>query len=108
LEGAVSATDGVRLGQPGENTVTNPKTGKVTSITRREGDAEVYFPNEQLWRSAFRWFEGAEHFNARFKPGDSSHPVWLIAAALASRLGAIIRGDEGERYDLKNGEVIDN
>jgi len=104
---ALSATEGVRLCPPGDNTITNPKTGEVISIPRRDGDAEVYFSDERAWRPVFRWFEGAAHVNAIFETGDSSHPVWVAAVALASRLGAVIRGDEGEVYDLQTGEVID-
>jgi hypothetical protein len=33
-------------------------------------------------------------FPAGFEPGDASPPVWVAAAKLASRLGAVIRGDE--------------
>src|SRR5437762_1505330 len=40
---ALSATEGVRLCPPGAHTITNPKTGEVISIPRRDGDAEVYF-----------------------------------------------------------------
>ena len=104
---ALSSTEGVRLCPPGVNTITNPKTGEVISIPRRDGDAEVYFPDEQIWRPTFRWFESAAHVNARFEPGDSSHPVWIAAVALASRLGAVIRGDDGESYDLQTGKVTD-
>ena len=104
---ALSATEGVRLCPPGANTITNPKTGEVISIPRQDGDAEVYFSDERAWLPAFRWFEGAAHVNARFEPGDSSHPVWVAAVALATRLGAVVRGDDGEIYDLQTGEVID-
>jgi len=104
---ALSAIEGVRLCSPGANTITNPKTGEVISIPRRDGDAEVYFPDERAWHQVFRWFEGAAHVNARFEPGDSSHPVWAAAVALASRLGAVIRGDDGGVYDLQTGEVTD-
>jgi len=31
----------------------------------------------------------------------------FLSAALASRLGAAIRGDDGESYDLQTGEIID-
>jgi hypothetical protein len=104
---ALSATEGVRLCPPGANTITNPKTGEVISIPRRDGDAEVYFPDEQTWRPVFRWFEGAASVNARFDPGDASHPVWVAAVALATQLGAVIRGDDGEVYDLQTGDVTD-
>lgn len=104
---ALSAMEGVRLGPAGANTITNPKTGEVISIPRRDGDAEVYFSDERAWRPIFRWFEGAAHFNAKFEPGDASHPVWSAAVALATHLGAEIRGDDGESYNLRTGEVID-
>ena len=42
--------------------------------------------------------------NARFETGDSSDPVWVASVALASRLRAVIRGDEGEIYDLLTGK----
>jgi hypothetical protein len=104
---ALSATEGVRLCPPGANIFTNPKTGEIISIPRRDGDAEVYFSDERVWHPVFRWFEGAAHVNAKFEPGDSSQPVWVAAVALAARLGAVIRGDDGESYDLQTGEVID-
>ena len=43
----------------------------------------------------------------QFRAGDSSHPVWSKAVELASRLGAVIRGDDGEIYDLATGEITD-
>ena len=104
---AVSMTEGVRLCEPGSNTVTNPATGAVISIPRREGDTEVYFPNEQTWRAVFHWYKGAADFNSRFDPGDLAHPVWAAAVALASRLGVVIQGDDGERYDLQTGKIVD-
>jgi hypothetical protein len=39
-------------------------------------------------------------------PDNTSDPSWQAAIALASRLDAIIRGDEGEVYDLTTGKVI--
>jgi hypothetical protein len=104
---AVSQTEGVRLSSKAADTLTNPKTGEVLRIPRREGDVEVYFPDERAWYGVFRWFDGAAHFNARFEPGDRFDPVWAAAAALASRMGAAIRGDDGEAYDLETGEVTD-
>mgnify|MGYP000896878071 CR=1 FL=1 len=104
---ALSATEGVRTCPSGANSITNPKTGGIISIPSRDGDAEVYFSDERAWHPVFRWFKGAAHVNARFEPGDSSHPVWVAAVALATRLGAVIRGDNGEAYDLQTGEVID-
>lgn len=104
---ALSATKGVRLSPPGENTITNPNTGETICIQRRDGDAEIDFANDRTWQPAIRWFDGVAHVNARFEPGDSSEPVWTAAVTLALRLDAVIRGDEGEIYDLQTGEVID-
>ena len=104
---AVSALEGIRFCVPGVQTITNPRTGEVISIPRRDGDAEVYFPDEQTWHAVFRWFDGGVSFNASFEPGNSSHPVWSKAVVLASRLGAVIRGDDGEIYDLSTGEITD-
>lgn len=99
---AVAATEGVRLFAADAHTITNPKTGEVISIPIRQGDAEVFFPDTGQWHSVFRWRGGSAAFTGRFDPGDSSHPVWAIAIALASRVG-----DEGEIYDLQTGEIVD-
>jgi len=104
---AVAETEGVRPASGEAQTATNPKTGEVISIAARAGDAEVFFPDNGEWHSVFRWRGKSAVFNGRFKPGDASHPVWSVAVALASRLGAVICGDEGEVYDLKTGAVID-
>ena len=50
--------------------------------------------------------EGSAAFKARFEAGDASHPAWAAAVSLADRLGAEIRGDAGEVYDLQTGQVI--
>jgi len=104
---AVQSTNGVRLFATAAHTVTNPKTGEVISIGSREGDTEVFFPDIREWHSVFRWRGESAVFAARFEPGDASHPVWIAAVALASRLGATIRGDEGEIYNLLTGMVTD-
>ena len=104
---ALAATKGVRLCPPGVYSITNPMTGEVISMPLQDGDAEIYFPDARAWYPAFGWFEGAAQFKAMFEPGDSSHPVWAAAVALASRLGAVIRGDDGEVYDLRTGKIID-
>jgi len=103
---ALSAVQGVRLCPAGAESITNPKTGEVIGFPRRDGDAEVYIPDKQEWRSVFRWFAGAAHVNASFEPGDKSHPVWQAAVVLAARLNAVIRGDDGEVYDLETGEAL--
>ena len=103
---AVAATEGVRLFAATAHTITNPRTGEVISIGAREGDTEVLFP-EGKWHSVFRWRGHSAVFAARFEPTDTSHPVWKAAVYLATHLGAVIRGDEGEVYDFQTGEVND-
>jgi hypothetical protein len=103
---AVESTDGLRMFTAAAHTITNPKTGEVISIGARDGDAEVLFSTGE-WHSVFRWRGTAAVFAARFDPTETSHPVWRAAVALATRLGAVIRGDGGELYDLRTGRVTD-
>jgi len=103
---AVLATPGVRLCTPGIRIVTYPH-GATMNVPIQDGDLEVYFSDDQAWQPVFHWHNGAASVNARFDPGDTSHPVWLAAVALARRLGAAIRGDDGESYNLQTGEVSD-
>lgn len=103
---AIEATEGVRVFAAAAHTVTNPKTGEVISIGAREGDAEVLIPDGE-WISVFRWRGESAAFTARFDPTETSHPAWRAAVALATRLRAVIRGDEGEVYGFQTGEVTD-
>ncbi|HEY3763259.1 MAG TPA: hypothetical protein VGN23_16045 [Verrucomicrobiae bacterium] len=102
---AISAADGVRLVATQAHTVTNPKTGEVIGIPMHEGDAEVFFATDKKWYPVFCWRDGSAVFAARFQSGDRSHPVWVAAASLAKHLAAVIRGDNGEIYDLDTGKV---
>jgi hypothetical protein len=102
---ALSSVEGARLCVEKALTIKIPDTGKVISIPHRDGDAEVYFPNEQKWHAVFNWFSGSATFKADIALEHLPNPVWTAAGALASRLGAVIRGDDGERYDLRTGEV---
>lgn len=102
----VAATRGLRLCPPGVQAVTYPG-GATINIPKKDGDVEVYFAEKKEWQPVFQWSSGAASLNARFDPGDVSHPVWKAAAALASRLGAVIRGDDGETYDPQTGEIVD-
>lgn len=104
---AVEATEGVRLFAAAAHTITNPKTGELISIGAREGDTEVLFPDTGEWHSVFRWRGESAVVAARFDPTETSHPAWRAAVGLATRLGAVIRGDEGEVYDFQTGEVTD-
>jgi hypothetical protein len=100
---AVQATEGVRLFGANAHRIRNPKTGEVISVGAREGDAEVFFADVGEWRAVFLWRGESAVFAARFDTTDKSHPVWKAAVALASRLGATIRGDEGEEYLSSSG-----
>ena len=96
---AIAATSGVRLCTPGFQTLTAP-SGATLNIPVKDGDTEISFPDIQEWQAVFRWHKGTVSFNAKFEPGDNSHPVWAAAVALASRLHAAIRGDDGESYEF--------
>jgi hypothetical protein len=105
---ALALTEGVRSLAERDVRATNPKTGAVISISTRDGDAEVLWTDEGEWRPAFSWSRGSIKFSGHLTPGDRAHPVWAAAVQLATRLGAVIRGDEGERYDLETGEVVED
>jgi hypothetical protein len=104
---ALSQTEGVRPLADREVRTTNPKTGQVISIGTRDGDAEVLWADDGQWRPAFSWGRGSVTFSGHLTPGDRAHPVWAAAVRLAASLGAVIRGDDGEVYDLETGEIVD-
>jgi hypothetical protein len=104
---ALSATKGVRPLADRAVRATNPKTGEAISIATRDGDAEVFWADEGNWRPAFSWHRGSIKFSGHLTPGDRAHPVWATAVLLAARLGAVIRGDDGEVYDLESGAVVE-
>ena len=104
---AVISTKGVRLFSGEVHPAKNPVSGEALGIPTFEGDVEVFFPADGAWHPVFHWRHGLAKFAACFEPGDMSSPVWAAAVALASSLGAVIRGAEGETYDLRTGEVID-
>jgi hypothetical protein len=96
----------VRLFAAQAHTAANPKTGEIISVRANVGDVEVYFADDNRWHSAIYWHEGSAAIPARrLQPGDTSHPVWVAAVGLASYLGAAIRGEEGEVYDLQTGKA---
>jgi hypothetical protein len=103
---AVSAVEGVRLCVQKDYTIKIPGTGELLSIPHRHGDAEVYFPDEKKWHAVFNWFSGSATFKADVALEHLPNPIWTVAVALASQLGAVIRGDDGEQYDLRTGEVV--
>ena len=104
---AITEIDGVRLCSSSGHSVTNPESGETISFPFSGGDAEVYSPTDKTWQTSFYWSKGKISFRAMLLPGDVSNCVWQAATLLASRLDAIIRGDEGETYDLKTGKVLE-
>ncbi len=105
---ALSVVEGVRLYSEKVYAITNPNTGEVISFPHCDGDAEVYFPDEQKWHAVFSWFNGSASFKAEIALEMLPNPVWTAATSLASQLGAVIRGDDGESYNLQSGEVIES
>ena len=103
---AVAETSGVRL-YPNERYSFTTNDGAVISYLAKKGDTEVFFADSKQWRSVFRWQDGSVIVAGGFLPGDTSHPVWTAATTLAAQLGAVVRGDEGEVYDLQTGEIVD-
>jgi hypothetical protein len=103
---AIANTEGVRLRPPGFLSITNPDTGEVVSVPTFDGDADIYFPEEEEWYPVLRWSHGSAHLKAGLYVGDLSHPAWAAAVSLAQALDAVIRGDEGEFYDFETGEVV--
>jgi hypothetical protein len=106
-QAAIQSTQGVRLFAAEAHIGTNPTTGEILSMRAGEGDAEVYLPESGEWTSVFRWFGESAAFAPRVDVIDPAHPTWKAAVALATFLGAGIRGDEGETYDFATGNVAD-
>jgi hypothetical protein len=103
---AVSETDGARVaGSEGHAPPLNPLTGEVIKIAGSAGDVEIYDPDEDAWHPVLHWNDrrGRASMNSRALPivgGELVGPVGEVVRALAMRLGAQIRGDEGEIYPL--------
>jgi DNA-binding protein HU-beta len=104
---AVNAVEGVRISPEKDWVSRNPQTGSVIRVPGSGADAEVYFPPKPLkgklkgvWQKVFAWDpRGKIRFRAHPDLRDPKFPVRIAAAALARHLGAIIVGDEGERFD---------
>lgn len=93
--GAVSDIDGVRMAK-GDARATNPLTDQEIVIPNRGGDAEVYQVDYDGWLRALWWSpRGA----VTFAPTGNGEAVMAAARALAGKLGAQIRDDDGEACD---------
>ena len=102
---AVSETEGARPAGTDGHKAVNPTTGETIKIAGSEGDVEIYDPGENAWQPLLHWNDrrGRASMNSRALPivgGELVGPVGETVKALAMRLGAQIRGDEGEIYPL--------
>ena len=102
---AVSETEGARPAGTDGHKAVNPATGETIKIAGSEGDVEIYDPGENAWQPLLHWNDrrGRASMNSRALPivgGELVGPVGETVKALAMRLGAQIRGDEGEIYPL--------
>lgn len=108
---AVESTEGLRLASKEAETATNPKTGETISIKMEPCDVELYLPDADQWVMAIMWAgnRGSGSFNSRGVSaatdyGDIDDPGWKSISSLARTLGALIRGEEGEIYDLETAQ----
>ena len=85
----------------------NPSTGEKIEIPANEGDVEVLFAvngikklfgGKPTWEHAISFHNGRAVFSASEDIENKSNPIHQVATALAKKLNAIIRGDEGEEY----------
>lgn len=96
---AVERISGVRLAD-GDYTVRLPETGQTFVLRNNGGDAELHFAHVGEWRRVFRWdeesvqFVGTEEFGA-----DPACQLRSVARALATELGAVVRGEDGRIFD---------
>ena len=90
---AVQAQPRLRY-EPVDSRATNPKTGEVITISAREGDVAMELDGR--WLNVFRWRNGRVVFRAPMQ--NPKDPVAMAAFAVAAKLGAIVRGEEGETY----------
>jgi hypothetical protein len=91
---AVEAHPLLRFGSS-DSAASNPKTSEVIVVRGAECDASIELDGR--WISLFRWRKGRVTFSARAieSTGD---PISKVAFELAKKLGAVVRGEEGETY----------
>jgi len=103
---AVSEVSIARI-QEAENIAVNPSTREKIQILVNEGDVEVLFKVKGLkklfgqkasWKPSISFFDGKAFFIATEDIENNANPVHQVAAALAKKLNAVVRGDEGEEY----------
>lgn len=118
---AVSTTDGVRIVDHPERTSEQlPSWADPELYNQPNLDAEIFLPDKREWQALIHWRGDDAIFNAnalRMKTAflglfgngnsvDTTDQVWKVVSGLAEKLGAVIEGDDGERYDLHTGAQI--
>ena len=95
----VRRSEGIRIADD-QQPSRNPETGKAVGFGETAGDAEVWFPDERVWRQIFKW-DPAGFITFQLPPDfqDLNSPVRLVAAEIAQRLRALIIADGGEIFD---------
>jgi len=103
---AVSEISLARI-QESNNIAVNPSTGEKIELPVNEGDVEILFKVKGLkklfgkkpsWEPSISFFDGKAIFNASEDIENITNPTHQVAADLANKLNAVIRGDEGEEY----------
>ena len=94
----VSETNESRL-KSTDHSFTNPRTGEVITIGRRDGDTEMLINQE--WLPIFLWRNGRVSFKGLPSFDNPDDPIRRIAFSLAAKLDARVVGDGGEFYDQK-------
>lgn len=82
--------------------------GRGITYTPGPGDTELYFADEGKWHPVFHCHE-IEPGEARIGTRATALEEPVVLAFLrhvTAELGAIVRGDEGEEYDLATGEPV--
>jgi hypothetical protein len=101
---ALSATEGVRLCPPGADAITNPKTGEVISIPRRDGDANSSVIHGQgCPRSGFFTAPGVTWQECRVWSWDRDPTASRRFSHNVFRARPGSDGEKGSRYPTQNG-----
>ncbi len=69
----------------------------MIKVPGRPGDAAACVAGE--WFPVFGWRDGSVAFNASKDFNNPADPIREIAADLAGRLGGVLVGDDGKRYE---------
>lgn len=106
---AVKQTGHCRSKEESGHSIVNPKTGQTIKIGGSPGDAEIFDPDEEDWIPVLHWKDstGRASANSRAIGNESGTlvgPIWDVIRTLATTLGAQVRGDECEVYDLETGK----